>query len=92
MLSVRPTELARLPWELLYDREQKQYLCLDMPLIRRLVVDAVLEILTRAKEEGAGFTMPAELDWLPVRLRSRGGQRSALDRAMTGTPGISSLG
>ncbi|MGH3837860.1 MAG: CHAT domain-containing protein, partial [Pseudonocardiaceae bacterium] len=34
VLRVRPPELARLPWELLYDPGQQDYLGLSMPLVR----------------------------------------------------------
>jgi CHAT domain/WD domain, G-beta repeat len=34
VLRVRPPELARLPWEFLYDSGQDDYLCLSTPLIR----------------------------------------------------------
>jgi CHAT domain-containing protein len=34
VLRVRPPELARLPWEFLYDADEDDYVCLSTPLIR----------------------------------------------------------
>ena len=34
VLRVRPAELARLPWEFLFDAEEDDYICLNTPLIR----------------------------------------------------------
>lgn len=38
VLQVRPRELARLPWEFLFDAEEDEYLCLNFPVIRRPTV------------------------------------------------------
>ncbi|WP_199552322.1 CHAT domain-containing protein [Streptomyces sp. N35] len=57
VLRVRPPELARLPWEFLFDSGENMYVCTTMPLVRRpqvatpqrpLVVAAPLRILCMA--------------------------------------------
>ncbi|MGH8573191.1 MAG: hypothetical protein ACREX8_11550 [Gammaproteobacteria bacterium] len=45
VLRVRPPELARLPWEFLFDPGRQDYLGLDMPLVRHPQVLAPLQPL-----------------------------------------------
>lgn len=45
MLRVRPPELARLPWEFLFDPDRQDYLGLTVPLVRYLQVLAPLQPL-----------------------------------------------
>jgi hypothetical protein len=53
VLQVRPGELARLPWEFLYNADDDEFLGLDFPLIRRPAVPR--------------STMPLRMD-LPLRI------------------------
>ncbi|MCF2533284.1 CHAT domain-containing protein [Yinghuangia soli] len=79
VLRVHPPELARLPWEFLFDSGQDGYLCLDTPLIRYpyalpptvpLQASGPLRILCMAArpEDRAHLAAEAELDRLRTAL------------------------
>ncbi|MGH3916044.1 MAG: CHAT domain-containing WD40 repeat protein [Pseudonocardiaceae bacterium] len=67
VLRVRPPELARLPWEFLFDSDRQDYLGLTMPLVRYLQVLAPRQPLR----------VPAPLRILGMVARP--GDRHALD-------------
>ncbi|MFI6494846.1 CHAT domain-containing protein [Streptomyces sp. NPDC050564] len=81
VLRVRPPELARLPWEFLFDSAESSYVCTTMPLVRRpqvatpqrpLAVAAPLRILCMAAR-------PDDLEPLAVRA-----ERDRLGGALAG--------
>ena len=63
-LRVRPSELAALPWEFLYDHGRDDYLCLSTPLVRYLEVSEPLRPLavTSPLRILGMVARPAELD------------------------------
>ncbi|WP_327353229.1 CHAT domain-containing WD40 repeat protein [Streptomyces sp. NBC_01304] len=79
VLRVRPPELARLPWEFLFDSGENGYVCTTMPLVRRpqvaqpqrpLTVAAPLRILCMAArpDDLEPLAVQAERDRLSSNL------------------------
>ncbi|MER6208021.1 CHAT domain-containing protein [Streptomyces sp. NPDC001642] len=75
VLRVRPAELARLPWEFLYDSDEDSYLCQTTPLVRRpevsvperpLTVRPPLRVLCMAArpDDQEPLAVRAEQEWL----------------------------
>ncbi|MFJ3419347.1 CHAT domain-containing protein [Streptomyces sp. NPDC086082] len=75
VLRVRPAELARLPWEFLYDPDEDSYLCQTTPLVRRpevsvperpLTVRPPLRVLCMAArpDDQEPLAVRAEQEWL----------------------------
>ncbi|MFD4873952.1 CHAT domain-containing protein [Streptomyces sp. NPDC058420] len=75
VLRVRPAELARLPWEFLYDPDEDSYLCQTTPLVRRpevsvperpLTVRPPLRVLCMAArpDDQEPLAVHAEQEWL----------------------------
>ncbi|MGR3869559.1 CHAT domain-containing protein [Streptomyces graminifolii] len=75
VLRVRPAELARLPWEFLYDPDEDSYVCQTTPLVRRpevsvperpLTVRPPLRVLCMAArpDDQEPLAVRAEQEWL----------------------------
>ncbi|WP_409469480.1 CHAT domain-containing protein [Streptomyces sp. HC307] len=79
VLRIRPPELARLPWEFLFDESENSYVCSTMPLVRHpqvgspqrpLLVQPPLRVLCMAArpDDREPLAVRAEQEWLAGAL------------------------
>jgi hypothetical protein len=81
VLRVQPPELARLPWEFLFDPGRQDYLGLSMPLVRHPQVLAPQQPLRQGRSSTRALQLDPGCGWHDQPLRE--GQSIRLRRART---------